>query len=155
MIWQMKSWWTPWCPWWCGYSHQRWGGEPHKELARWVVQTRSLFQGQNCTKQERFNLNMHDVSIYMARTVVCAEYSNCVLFGFDGSAVIDHYISETSEAKSRISLAISEISITYILIVKDKCDKTEVLIHNAMLQNSVIKGWYVSKRYVTQRYIKK
>ncbi len=155
MIWQMKSWWTPWCPWWCGYSHQHWGGEPHNELARWVVQTRGLFQGQNCTKQERLNLNMHDVSIYMARTVVCTEHSHCVLFGFDGSGVIDHYVSETSEAKSSISLAISEISITYILIVKDKCDKTEVLIHNAMLQTSVIKGWYVSKRYVTQRYITK
>ncbi len=51
-------------------GHQRWRGQPHKELAREFVQTIGLFQGQNCLiQEEKFNLNIHDVSIYMEGTV--------------------------------------------------------------------------------------
>ncbi len=49
-------------------GHQRWGGQPQKVLARGIAQT-GLFQGQNRLKKEKFYLNIHDVSIYMARTV--------------------------------------------------------------------------------------
>jgi hypothetical protein len=51
-------------------GHQRWGGQPHKVFARGVVQRIGLFQGQNRIKMEKFNLNIHNVSLYIARTVV-------------------------------------------------------------------------------------
>jgi hypothetical protein len=51
-------------------GHQLWRGKPHKVLARGVVQTILLFQSQNHVKTGKFNLNIHDVSIYMARTVL-------------------------------------------------------------------------------------
>jgi hypothetical protein len=50
-------------------GHTRSGGQPHQVLSRRVVQTVTLFQGQNCIKKEKVNLNIHDVSIYMALTV--------------------------------------------------------------------------------------
>jgi hypothetical protein len=51
-------------------GHQRWRVQPPKTLARGFVQTTGLFQGQNrLIKEEKFNLNIHDVSIYMAGTV--------------------------------------------------------------------------------------
>ncbi len=50
-------------------GHQQWEGQPHKVLARGVVETIGLFQGLNRIKKEKFNLNKHDVSIYMARNV--------------------------------------------------------------------------------------
>ncbi len=43
-------------------GHQQWGEQPHKVLARGVVQTIGLFLGQNRIKKEMFNLNVHDVS---------------------------------------------------------------------------------------------
>ncbi len=50
-------------------GHQRWGGQPHKVLAWGVVQRIGLFQGQNRIQMENCNLNIHNESLYIARTV--------------------------------------------------------------------------------------
>ncbi len=41
--------------------HWWWGGQPYKVISRGVVKTVGLFQGQNCIKKEKLNLNIHNV----------------------------------------------------------------------------------------------
>jgi hypothetical protein len=50
-------------------GHQRLVGQPNKVLARGVVETIGLFQGKYHIKKEKFNLNIHDKSVHMTRTV--------------------------------------------------------------------------------------
>jgi hypothetical protein len=50
-------------------GHQRWGGQPHKVLARGFIQTVGLFQGQNGIKKKEYNLCQFTwVALYLVRS---------------------------------------------------------------------------------------
>jgi hypothetical protein len=57
-------------------GQHRWGGQPHKALARGAEHTMDLFQDQNRINNRKFNLNMQVVSFYLAHTIGYRELSS-------------------------------------------------------------------------------